>query len=571
MPISALPTNPQHPANADLQAIVEARLRLAMDAARLGSFEWDLVSNVVTWSPAIEQMHGIPVGSFDGTFESYARDIHPDDVGQVLSTVQQSVANAAQHQLSYRIIRPDGETRWLEAHGQYEKDASGRPLRLIGVCRDVTEERVAQQELRESVEHAKQLAEEAHRARSRTERLQRLVERLASMMSTDEVARVFVEQVQDAMGVDMAWVGLHDRIKGEIYTIAHSGYPAGHVNNWMRFSATLRVPATLCLEDGTPRYFRNAQEMAAEFPALPVDRAPPREAIAVLPLDVGEGPFGVVTLAFADAHDFTDDEKALALTLSRQFAQALERARLYEAERIARREAVEANRAKSEFLARMSHDLRTPLNAIGGYTQLLELGIHGEVTAAQLDALARIRRAQEHLLTLINDILGFARVEAGQVRLELTAVPLDETLRSVVELIEPQARARSLDFAYGSPGVETNVHADRERLVQVLLNLLTNALKFTNAPGSVTLDWNVDGEHVQIRVRDTGRGIPRERLEAIFDPFVQETRLTNDNVAGVGLGLAISRDLAQKMHAELSVESQLGEGSVFILTMKRLD
>ncbi len=425
----------------------------------------------------------------------------------------------------------------------------------------------AEQELRDSVERARHLADEALRARNETERMQRLVESLASVMSTDEVADTFVQQVHEAMDVSTTWVGVVDCDRTYFRTVAHTGYPKDRISKWLRFPVSMRTPASICFYDATPRWYSSQSDLVADFPDA-ADNTPLYQSLAVLPLKLGEEAFGVVTLGFSDAKMFTPEDRALALALSRQCALALERSRLYDAERHARREAVEANRAKSEFLARMSHDLRTPLNAIGGFTQLLELGVQGAVSESQLDSLARIRRAQEHLLTLINDILGFARIEAGQVRLELTAVPIDKTLRSVTELIEPQARARGLEFTYNSPSDEMYVIADRERLVQVMLNLLTNALKFTESPGSVTLSWSRNLSKAIITVADTGRGISAGRLDSIFDPFVQETRLPNDNIAGVGLGLAISRDLARMMNADLTVESSLGSGSIFTLVMQ---
>ena len=226
--------------------------------------------------------------------------------------------------------------------------------------------------------------------------------------------------------------------------------------------------------------------------------------------------------------------------------------------------------AKSEFLARMSHDLRTPLNAIGGYAELVEMGIHGPVTPAQLEVMSRIRRAQQHLLTLINDILSFARLEAGQVRLELEEVKVPHVLMELRPLVEPQAQSGGLrlEVSCGSP--DAWVLADRDRMIQILLNLVGNAVKFTPAGGLVAITCAADEAVVSLRVRDTGPGIPRERLEEIFDPFVQVGRSSAERRQGVGLGLAISRELARMMEGELTVESVVGQGSTFTLTLPRL-
>jgi signal transduction histidine kinase len=243
-------------------------------------------------------------------------------------------------------------------------------------------------------------------------------------------------------------------------------------------------------------------------------------------------------------------------------------ARTMEAER-ARAAADEANAAKSSFLATMSHELRTPLNAIAGYAQLMEMGIHGEVTRAQAEALAKIRRNQVHLLGLINDVLNFAKLEAGQVQYQVRELPLDEVLAAVEPLVEPQLRARGLTYVYrpGDPAV--TVCADRERMEQVVLNLLTNAIKFTEPGGRVEMGWEADGGTVSVHVRDTGRGIPADKLDAIFEPFVQVDPALTRAAEGTGLGLAISRDLARAMNGDLRVTSREDEGSVFTLVLPR--
>jgi PAS domain S-box-containing protein len=237
----------------------------------------------------------------------------------------------------------------------------------------------------------------------------------------------------------------------------------------------------------------------------------------------------------------------------------------------ARAEAERANRAKAEFLATMSHELRTPLNAIGGYAELIELGVHGPVTAAQAQALARIQTSQRHLLGLINEVLNYTRVEAGVVQYELERVPVAEAIATCEALTAPQMRAKRIAFHADPEGCGASVaaRADREKLQQIMLNLLSNATKFTDPGGSIAVRCTVDGQAVALHVTDTGHGIPAERLESVFEPFVQvDARLTRTQ-EGVGLGLAISRDLARGMGGELSVESEVGVGSTFTLTLPR--
>ena len=246
-----------------------------------------------------------------------------------------------------------------------------------------------------------------------------------------------------------------------------------------------------------------------------------------------------------------------------------ERERLLADAEAARAEAEAANRAKSEFLAVMSHELRTPLNAIGGYAELMEMGIRGPVTAQQREDLARIQNSQRHLLGLINEVLNYAKLETGTVRFDLEDVRVQDALGEAEGLVAPQVRAKGLDLAVDACDGGLLVRADPEKLRQILVNLLSNAVKFTDRGGRIALHCEARPGQVALRVRDTGIGIPADKLEAIFEPFVQVRADLTRTAEGTGLGLAISRDLARGMGGELTVESAEGAGSTFTVTLPR--
>jgi signal transduction histidine kinase len=233
--------------------------------------------------------------------------------------------------------------------------------------------------------------------------------------------------------------------------------------------------------------------------------------------------------------------------------------------------AEEANAAKANFLAAVSHELRTPLNAIAGYVDLLEMGLRGPVTEEQLNDLSRIRRSQQYLLGLIEQILVFTQLDAHQVAIHLQDVSVDELMRDAQTMVEPQMRSRGIEYSYVADSSAFVIRADREKTQQIILNLLANGAKYTNPGGRVTTYCESRNGSVHVKVADTGAGIPERLLEHIFEPFVQLDRRLNQPREGVGLGLTISRDLARAMGGDLFAESTVGVGSTFTLVLPRAD
>jgi signal transduction histidine kinase len=287
----------------------------------------------------------------------------------------------------------------------------------------------------------------------------------------------------------------------------------------------------------------------------------------VLPLVIDDRPLGALALSFPESCA-DRDLMTFAQALIGHCAQALERARLFDAEREARDEAEQASRAKSEFLATLSHELRNPLHTIGCCGELL--AARSPLTELQLRDLGRLQHARKHIAGLVDSILDFGRLESDRLPLETTRFALWAVIRDAAALLYPAAESRGVTLRTSPPETELHVKSDEEKLRRIVVNLLSNAVKFTDAGGTVTLDCIRDAvqQTVTITVADTGCGIPEEWLERIFEPFVQVDRTrVAEALQGLGLGLSISRGLAQAMGGTLTAASTPGEGSRFMLTL----
>jgi signal transduction histidine kinase len=414
-----------------------------------------------------------------------------------------------------------------------------------------------------------------HEATERALRLQALSTALSMSSTERDVSTAVVAHAPEVFGAVGVLVARLTIDRQQLEIVAADGLPDDVGNEWRRFPVEIPAPLSDVARNGAPIFLESRAQWAERYPAMmPLVESVGHHANAVVPLIVEGKVFGALGAAFDAPRTFDADDRALALAVAQQCAQALERARLFESERRARTDAEAANRAKSDFLAAMSHELRTPLNAIGGYAQLLEMGLHGPVTDAQREALGRIELAQRYLLRLVNDVLNVERLQRGHLEYDLQSIALPSIVAEVEALIRPQFRAKSLQYEAKIPP-ECIVRADGDKVAQILLNLLSNATKFTPGGGRVTLeciqraDGTGDPDIVYVRVADTGVGIPREKLDAVFEPFVQVDTSRTGRAAGAGLGLAISRDLARGMGGDIRVRSTLGRGTAFTLSLPR--
>jgi PAS domain S-box-containing protein len=377
-------------ANEDLERGREF-LEQAQTSAHLGSWDWDIGNNHVTWSDEMFRLYGYEPGSIVVTYETFLRSVHPDDREMVVRSIQDTLRTHIPFAFDHRIVRPDGTTRWLHGRGRVVVDAAGQPACMVGSGQDITE-------IRRVAETERRLADAA----------------------------------------------------------------------------------------------RNAEARAQQ-----------------------------------------------------------------------------ANRAKTQFLAAMSHELRTPLNVIIGCSELLEIGIHGPLSSEQREILGRMQRSQRHLQALIEDLLGFAKLEVGRLEFRLVDVRLHALFVTLDETLRPQLDKKRLLYGYHGCNPDLTVRADPSRLEQIAINLLMNAVKFTRDGGEISVAVKVAGDAVAISVTDTGVGIPADKLELIFEPFVQLADGMSDRASGAGLGLAICRELARAMGGEITVTSTPGIGSTFTLRLPR--
>src|SRR5688500_16708927 len=283
--------------------------------------------------------------------------------------------------------------------------------------------------------------------------------------------------------------------------------------------------------------------------------------IAVWGTAIGKGPFVDSTLhsSLFALQTYMGVTAATFLILG---ASTAERDRVRSDLSVAHDVAAQANRAKADFLAVMSHELRTPLNAIAGYSEILSVGVTGPLNEKQTEAVGRIQRSQEHLLSLIDDVLTFAKIEAGTSQLHPRPVRVVNAFEELDPLVRPQLTRKNMVLEHGVSDASIHVYADPNKLRQILLNIVGNAIKFTPAGGSILLGATRDTDTVVITVTDTGIGVPPDKLSQVFEPFFQvDTGMTRE-YSGVGLGLAIARDLARAMGGEIRFDSAVGEGSV---------
>ncbi len=565
----------------------EARLAGIIGSATDAILTTDAQQRIVLANEAAERVFGYPVAELLGQpldllIPERFRASHHEHVARFGRTGASTRAMGAPGALSHVDLaarRRDGSEFPIEASISQVVTDEGTFYTVI--LRDVTERR------RGDAERERLLVAERRAARS-TRLLQSLTAAFSAVLTPVEVVGVVLEQAVPALGARTGLVSLLGD-DGVLEVIGARGYAPELIDRFTRTPLDAPSAIATVARTGEPRWLTDPAAAVREFPMIAdVYAALGIRATAALPLRRGHGrPFGVLAFNFDAPRDFDTDDRTLLSALADQCAQALERARLFEAERAAgeeaqrrRGEAEEANAAKSRFLATTSHEIRTPINAILGYTELLEMGIAGPLTDEQSRYLARLRLSGRHLLGVINQVLDLSKIEADKIVLRPRAAPAAAAATRATALVEPQAVARGVTLANACEvAADVTYTGDPERVEQILVNLVTNAVKFTPNGGRVTLtcgnartptpDAEVAAEPAAgwtyFRVEDTGIGVPPERLRAIWEPFEQADVGHSRAYGGTGLGLTISRRLARLMGGDVTVRSEPGAGSTFFV------
>ena len=540
-------------ANEDALRQSQERLRASLEASRTGTFRWDIRTNELDWDGNLDRLFGLPSGETARTLENFINRVHPLDRSAVVEACQRCAAEGDPFDMEFRVIWPDGSIHWIYDRGKTLSDDRG-PLSMTGACVDVTDRRQAQ----ELIAHRAKLAAlgadvgfALTNGSTLHEIVQRCVEALVQHLDA-AFARIWtvndageILELQASAGMYAHTDGAHARIpvgRFKIGYIAETRQP--HLTNDVQSDPRI----------GNPEWARREGMIAfAGYPLIVEDRL-----------------IGVAAL-FA-RHELESDTLEALASVANSIAVGIQRKRA-EVELVKAKEAAEAaSNAKSVFLASMSHELRTPLNAIIGYSEMLQEEAAQLGGTALVNDLGRIHSAGRHLLALISDILDLSKIEAGRMELFQETFPVKPMLEEVASTIQPLVTKNGNRLQVTLREELGTLHTDLTKVRQSLFNLLSNAAKFTH-DGTITLEAAIEneggGEWVRFSVTDTGIGIPADRLEQLFQPFSQINPDSARKEGGTGLGLAITRRFCEMMGGEISVDSQLGEGSRFTMRLPR--
>ncbi len=517
------------------------RLALALEAGRLGVWEWDMVSNKVWWSENLEEIHGLPKGSFHGTLEGFQQIVHPEDKERVARALAHAVENRSDYDIEFRAVKPDGGYLWIGSKAKVFTDPEGRPVRMVGSAIDVTDWRRVNEALRS---------------------LLRVSQRLNSTLDVDGLLDVLVEEAIRMVDAESGVAGLRtpDGLvcrcymrNGEAVPLEYCWPPMVGLPGWV-------------LEHKVP-YLTND---AAHDPQVIPEHCHEfgiRSALCVPILDsAGE------VLGFFEIHNkrdgspITPSSQERMVAMSQTAAIAIQNALAYRKLQEAEAALKEADGRKNEFLATLAHELRSPLAPITSSLEILRLTDRSDGPAR--NARDVMERQVRHMVRLIDDLMDVNRITLNKLELRCERVELQAVLRSAIETAGPFLAGTGREFAASIPEEPVWLVADLTRLAQVFANLLNNAVKYTRNGGKIRLSVRREGTRVAVTVGDDGLGIAPEDKEKLFDLFVQVSSPSTRAQTGLGIGLALARRLVEMHHGELEAHSAgVGQGSEFVVRL----
>nr|WP_281380875.1 response regulator [Nocardioides panaciterrulae] len=510
----------------------EQQLAAAQRIARIGSWEWDVVTDTVTWSDQLYRIYEVEVGDRAATYEGFLSRIHPADRERVAGVIEACLAEGDRFSFDARVLRKNGRVGWIRGLGLLERGPDGRPLRMSGTSQDIT-----------ALKRADRAAAEATRR----------LELLQEMAMAANQATSLVEAVRDtALGLPRytSWVALGLYLPGPDGGLDRVALPPGGEG----------------LAEPDPALAERARG-SGRVEVGPTGAPDPAHRLVAVPVLLGDEAAAVIEL-LADA--VAPDQESLSLLgqIAGQLSLVAERERHARDLAEARDQAMEASRLKSQFLATMSHEIRTPMNGVIGLNELL---LRTDLDDHQRRLAEGLQGAGLTLLGIINDILDLSKIEAGRLDLESVDFDVRAVFDQVTGVLGGAAHAKGLELvAACHPDVPEVLRGDSVRFGQVLTNLGSNAVKFTDH-GEVVIAAHVEQrtpERVVLRVdvTDTGPGIASEAQATLFDAFTQADPSTTRRHGGTGLGLAISSQLAEALGGTLTVDSSPGHGSRFTFT-----
>ncbi len=544
--------------------VSEARLSEALNIAKLANWEYDFVNDIFTFNDQFYEILGTTAeqeGGYTMPAARYAeRFVHPEDIPVVGAEIQKAVETTDPNysvQVDHRVIFGSGEIGYFNVRFQIEKDANGRTIRSYGANQNITERKRGEEAM------AKRATELATVAQVSTT--------ASTVLDPDELLQAVVDLAKAQFGLYHVHIYLADESWNTLLLAAGAGevgrkmvtdgwnIPIDHEQSIVATAARIResVIANDVIRDRDSSFLSNQ--------LLPDTRSE-----MAVPMIVGQQLVGVFDVQADKADHFTEEDANIYTTLAAQVAVALQNARLYKEQAATVTKLRELDKLKLSFLANMSHELRTPLNSILGFTDVMMEGLDGPLTEYMDNDLRLIQKNGQHLLHLINDVLDMAKIDAGRMNLNPETFKAFEVMEEVTSITSTLANEKKLSLSIDE-AADRNIaiYADRTRLRQVMINLVNNSIKFTEK-GEVVLNVSpMEGGRLLISVRDTGLGIPPEKLEAVFQEFTQVDSSTTRKAGGTGLGLPISRRLVDMHGGRLWADSTgiPGEGSVFFVEL----